>query len=295
MKVRICSDLHTEFYQYRSHPDRYKNEFNTEMMIPHLDTDKDSILILAGDITMARNIENYLLFFEDLSERFFKVLYVMGNHEHYKFNYRNTESKIFKFLLDNGLDGRVGQGNIYLLENSGYGSYGPVSPQSPLGEKEAVHFYGCTLWTDFDKSNPIAMEYAKHSMSDFYVIEYNAEDGTGGHSHWTPELSTVVHGDSLKWLDTCMSGQVGKKVVITHHAPSYESVSFKYRGNSLNPAFYSNLEAFVLKHQPDLWIHGHVHQPFDYMIGKTRVIANPLGYGIGHENPDYNFNLVIDI
>ena len=34
----------------------------------------------------------------------------------------------------------------------------------------------------------------------------------------------------------------------------------------------------VREHQPKLWIHGHSHDRCDYLLGKTRVVANPLGY-----------------
>jgi len=27
-----------------------------------------------------------------------------------------------------------------------------------------------------------------------------------------------------------------------------------------------------------VWIHGHSHDRCDYLLGKTRVVANPLGY-----------------
>ena len=30
--------------------------------------------------------------------------------------------------------------------------------------------------------------------------------------------------------------------------------------------------------QPKLWIHGHSHDRCDYSLGKTRVVANPMGY-----------------
>ena len=40
-----------------------------------------------------------------------------------------------------------------------------------------------------------------------------------------------------------------------------------------------------------LWIHGHIHESFDYKIGKTRVVCNPRGYASIEENkgfrPDY--------
>jgi Icc-related predicted phosphoesterase len=34
----------------------------------------------------------------------------------------------------------------------------------------------------------------------------------------------------------------------------------------------------VREHQPKLWFHGHSHDRCDYQLGKTRVVANPLGY-----------------
>ena len=27
-----------------------------------------------------------------------------------------------------------------------------------------------------------------------------------------------------------------------------------------------------------LWVHGHMHDPVDEMLGNTRIIANPHGY-----------------
>lgn len=31
-----------------------------------------------------------------------------------------------------------------------------------------------------------------------------------------------------------------------------------------------------------LWLHGHVHDSFDYRVGGCRVIANPRGYAVNH-------------
>src|SRR5690606_8380452 len=57
---------------------------------------------------------------------------------------------------------------------------------------------------------------------------------------------------------------VGRKVVmVTHHGVSYQSVSEQFVGNSMNPAFISNLDTWVRETHPDLIVHGHVHQNFD--------------------------------
>jgi calcineurin-like phosphoesterase family protein len=69
-------------------------------------------------------------------------------------------------------------------------------------------------------------------------------------------------------------------VVITHHAPSKSSVHEKYAHDTLmNGNFYTDMDAFILANpQIQLWVHGHMHDPFDYGIGGTRIACNPRGY-----------------
>lgn len=69
-------------------------------------------------------------------------------------------------------------------------------------------------------------------------------------------------------------------VIVSHHAPSYLSVSARYKGDAYNPCFATELYHDILnmKKPPKLWIHGHMHNRSDYMIGDTRVICHPRGY-----------------
>lgn len=56
----------------------------------------------------------------------------------------------------------------------------------------------------------------------------------------------------------------------------------------------------------DLWIHGHVHDSFDYQVSRCRVVANPAGYVLNRrtiktmdeavlENTQFNPSLVVEI
>jgi hypothetical protein len=45
---------------------------------------------------------------------------------------------------------------------------------------------------------------------------------------------------------------------------------------------------------PKLWIHGHTHDSFDYMVGETRVICHPKGYPKENNYDGYK-PLVIEI
>ena len=44
-----------------------------------------------------------------------------------------------------------------------------------------------------------------------------------------------------------------------------------------------------------LWVHGHMHDPFDYEIYGTRVVCNPRGYAPNALTPDFRPDWVIVI
>ena len=51
-----------------------------------------------------------------------------------------------------------------------------------------------------------------------------------------------------------------------------------YAGSRLNPCFYSDLPDSFFQ-SAALWVHGHTHSSSDYQHHRTRVVANPRGYG----------------
>jgi hypothetical protein len=88
--------------------------------------------------------------------------------------------------------------------------------------------------------------------------------------------------------------------VLTHHAPSYQSVHPKYRNSGIaNGAYVSDLDDLILDHTSiKYWSHGHTHSSFRYKINECEVICNPRGY-FGHNTSDLNLdfdpNLTIEI
>ena len=44
----------------------------------------------------------------------------------------------------------------------------------------------------------------------------------------------------------------------------------------MSAAFASDLDRLMGK--AALWIHGHTHDSFDYVLNGTRVVCNPRGY-----------------
>lgn len=164
--------------------------------------------------------------------------------------------------------------NVILLENE-------------VKEIDDVVFICATLWTDFNNETPEAILCAQFGMNDFLQVY----DGTGV---FTPQKALEFHKLSREYIFTMAerykSNNPDKKVVVvTHHAPSFQSVPNEYTVDKLNGAYASALDERVKDSGISLWIHGHIHTPSDYMIGRTRVFANPRGY-VGYERRNENFN-----
>jgi hypothetical protein len=43
-----------------------------------------------------------------------------------------------------------------------------------------------------------------------------------------------------------------------------------------------------------LWIHGHTHESFDYVVNSTRVVCNPRGYAPMELNEAFDPVLTVD-
>ncbi|WP_157959961.1 metallophosphoesterase [Devosia submarina] len=140
---------------------------------------------------------------------------------------------------------------------------------------ERVRFVGATLWTDFELNDlgEIAQRWAISSMPEFSTVRHETED-----RFITPRDVGFEHNDDRASLEAALSRpHEGTTVVVTHHAPSALSIP-EDSWHERWPAYASDLEAMIRRFQPTLWVHGHIHEPQDYMIDATRVLSNPRGY-----------------
>lgn len=154
-----------------------------------------------------------------------------------------------------------------------------------------VRFVGGTLWTDYalqaNASDPIqrgkgiqaAMTAAKTGLADHSQIDLEEVRGNLIPRHFKPRDALALHEMTRRYIDEALSKPFdGATVVVTHHAPHPGSVADIWKGHPVTPAFVSDLSDLILRHQPEAWIHGHVHHRFDYAVGRTRIICNPRGY-----------------
>jgi Icc-related predicted phosphoesterase len=126
-------------------------------------------------------------------------------------------------------------------------------------------------------------------MGDFQLIRL-------GEERFSANDSSTLHEDSVRWLNEQFDApQTMKTVVVSHHAPSHKSVVERFIGDRLSPAFASLLEPLVLKGQPEIWVHGHMHDALDYELHGTRVICNPRGYPNESTNSGFDPQLTVEI
>jgi hypothetical protein len=232
--------------------------------IPQMDADG---IILAGDIDTKQNALPWIREFAGGTP----TTYICGNHEFYGDKLPRVTERLAEMTTGS---------NIHALEDSFF----------LVGE---WHIYGCTLWTDMalieDWQAGIAL--AEGAMNDYKRIR----NSNRSYKRLTPRDTRSIHLRSLTRMeDFFVKHDPARTIVVTHHAPSIQSLPPETRNDPINCAYASDLEKFILRYQPPLWIHGHIHHCSDYFIGRTRVIANPQGYP--HDpNRYFNPKLIIEL
>lgn len=283
MKIKVVSDLHLEFADIN-----IKNDEGCD------------VLILSGDIMVAQDLhdhpepastidqamvagsqgmgrrqqaaQRFRDFLKRCSFQFPHVVYVAGNHEFYHGKFIDSLNDLRKECAKFP--------NVYFLERD-------------IKEIEDVVFIGGTLWTDCNRGDPLTLHALADLMNDFRIIRHDGH----GYTKLRPAHIVLRHRDTVGYFKTVLADLKDRKVVVVgHHAPTKLSLKPKYEKDHLmNGGYSSDLSEFILDHpQIKLWTHGHTHDPFDYMVGTTRVVCNPRGYN-GYEDTGWNPNIVLEI
>ena len=283
--IRVISDIHADYN--RGH--NYAFNFGDDFVINCGDTGGDAITCIDWNRNHIRN-----------------GVTVIGNH----LGYSSSHPELNK----NGTFHVANTKNSQLKEISASltGISGPQIMSNSIKEYKGMIIIGTCLYTDFNLYGETniaeCMNYAKKYINDFkypMVVghrEYSLNpDGTwkivmkkrseSTVRPFTPEDHAYFFHFSFNFIKEKVVEYAHKPIIIvTHHAPSPHSISKEYRGSMLNPAFVSDLNDYIIQHpQIRLWCHGHVHSPFDYILGETRVVCNPFGYN-NENNADLPYN-----
>lgn len=279
MKIQIASDLHLELLN--PPPGTPITASSSRDLLPKRiigPVPGADVLVLAGDI--ADGAYACTLFANWPTEKRIPIILIAGNHEFYGHPIEPIYNKLREGAALN---------NIHFLENDSV-------------VIDGVRFLGTTLWTDYrlrsNRTQNQLMEYCGTRLNDHFRIR------TGRHT-FTPRDALNRHEHARAWLKAELAKPFdGKTVVVSHHGPHPLSIHPRYIGNDLNAAFVSDLSE--LTPDVDLWLHGHVHDSFDYQVGRCRVVANPAGYVINRstavdqndyefENKAFDRNLLVEI
>lgn len=257
-KLWILSDLHLEF---------------AELPWPVLAPDAD-ICVVAGDV-MPDCAKAIRWLGENVAPHM-PAVFVAGNHEFYG------------DWLDDGIrrgsDEAALWPEVHFLENE-------------FAVVRGVRFVGATLWTDFAFGAGTAADIAwNERAAEGLLPDCKAILGRrkGAEKLLSAPQIADIHAYSRMFIEEVLAHRFeGPSVVVSHHAPHPGSVSEQFRGSGLNSAFVSDLSDLIERYEPSLWVHGHMHETFDYQVGETRVVCSPRGCGT--ENPAWTPMLVVEV
>lgn len=213
-------------------------------------TENSDVLILAGDIIPYKYLHIISNMLEIASEQWKDIIIILGNHDHYRGNFLKTAKKYKDFVAEFK--------NIHVLNNE----YLDIAN---------TRFIGATLWTNYFNNNPLIKELARTRMNDYKYITHI------GYRKFTPDDALKEFYKSYDYIRNNINHD--NVVLITHQAPSLQSIPDRYKNDNLSGAYASDLDnLFWDNPQIKIAIHGHIHANLDYIINQTRILCNPRGY-----------------
>ena len=224
--------------------------------------DRD-VLVLAGDIGTHANAIRFV----DPECQVSEVIYVPGNHEYYSMQMRKRTDEIWRAFANNIK-------NLHYL----------VGETVTIG---GVRFWGGPWYSDlFGSSARWLKSEVSRSINDFR----NPFNDLG---QWNIHRHIEEHHIQTEQL-RAHAGEVD--VVITHWPPTKQATAPRFSGSDMNAYFVNDREDLVREIGAQAWISGHVHDAYDVVIGRTRVIGNPSGYpGEVPESKKFRPDRVIEV
>jgi len=232
---------------------------------PKIENDAE-VLILAGDVGNPYE-EKYKNFLKSVSENFEKIFLITGNHEYYCHGNSiiETDKHITNIIQSERLD------NVIFLNNDFY-------------DYKNYRFVGTTLWSKITNSADNSLTSCFDLIHDFDVEKMSKTDSIKNYNK--------LFDKNYNFLQKTIFETESPIIAITHHLPSHQLVAPKYLGHTINQCFASSCEKLMTENVP-YWFYGHTHTPGDTIIGKTRLLCNPMGYP--NENIKVDKNKIITL
>lgn len=104
-----------------------------------------------------------------------------------------------------------------------------------------------------------------------------------------------VYKENLASVDYLEDTVCENDIVVTHHLPSNKCVHANYKDSELNRFFVCDITRLIEKNSPKLFISGHTHKSYDFLINSTSMICNPLGYPNENNKNEFDWNKIFDL
>jgi Icc-related predicted phosphoesterase len=259
LRVRVVSDLHADHCPIE--------------LVPG----EEDVLVIAGDVSDDQLVSLQIISDYVGRSRSVHVVFVLGNHDYYAGRRGITMADIERFWSTVTLP------RFHFLQDKGV---------SILGQ----WFYGATLWTDLNKTDPLTVAIVACGITDFSGAIL--VDSRSAPIEFRPLHSVSMHLQSRTKMLDFLDRTEGSVVVVTHHLPSMHLVDPKYGTDAMNGAFAATDMAEAIEHpRVATWIHGHTHTSGDSFRSGVRFVCNPRGYVLnGHaENPAFDAGLIVEV
>jgi predicted phosphodiesterase len=215
-------------------------------------------LILAGDIGFP-TMPNFRGFMSYCVKTFERVFFIPGNHEYYTPDKTKTE---VDQILEN------------LTEELGFINLQSRTYTLPNG----LTLAGATLWPETREGT---YRILQNTMNDYKYIQKT------GDMLITPKDTGEWHRRDVEFLEGVLKIP-GKKIIVTHHLPSYQMIHPRYKDHPGNCGYASHLDG-LFREGVVAWCAGHTHE---HRVGKIHGIpyfVNPVGYPGENQYVRYNF------
>jgi predicted phosphodiesterase len=210
------------------------------------------LIVLCGDTTtygsdiVFKHFAKFLKHIRKVTQ--VPIVFVLGNHDYFG---SNLETPIQHFKqVSSKFD------NVYCLQNEAMVVQG-------------LNIFGSTFWSSIPRS---IFTHAHWGMADYCYI-YCDNLKTPVQCEDT-NLQNDIAVNSL--LDASEVSKID--LIVTHHMPSFDLVSERYKTSRLTYCFASNCNELIKQVNPKAWMFGHTHEVIDKVIEGVRCVCNPFGY-----------------
>jgi predicted phosphohydrolase len=229
---------------------------------------KDSVLLIAGDtaeIASLRKKGRTYMDLEAICQAFGQVYAITGNHEYYQ-----------GILVQDSKDGDYADvvkdiPNLKVLNND------------VVIIDDKVRLIASTMWTDFHKGDPSAIDAAWRGLNDYNYIMFQEYVGALS-STLKPTDIYKIFAENEEFIrnEIEKDGSSKATIIMTHHAPIMAHCNSQRHSSSLVDYAYACtvFDDFIVDNSADIdvWFHGHTHDHKQTQIDNTRIVTKARGY-----------------